>query len=387
MPEPEARNTEQIPADKTAGPEPANHSRWLRNKTEYLLAKAARNDISSEESQWIEDVYRLSTIKSRLPETRSSWLHGHALIALTCASLAGLLMLFRVGDFPIGGFLSANNLSIHLRCDAFAVTLADSLNHNIIGSGRDLWTDELEISPLDTIAVSNASLALQQPDLRLKVSAERIYLESIEFDPGAMLDVRPLDGRIVLSTNAERLRVKATFQRAEFSEPVQTTVRSKEELKIPLFARFEALNKERSNLRIAFRQLGSVSILIGKRISVLEFLDNDVVGADTLVHVSTIRSGSLILDDVGRTINLHNRDALVLEGLQGWITDVSIESGTVDLFVKGTARNIRAGPAGSGADVSPRLIEFFYKNQPFALFWGSVVFLWGFLRSVASAMK
>jgi hypothetical protein len=212
-------------------------------------------------------------------------------------------------------------------------------------------------------------------------------LESVEFDPGAMLDVRPLDGRIVLNTNAERLRVKATFQRAEFSEPVRQIVRSKEDLDIPLFARFESLNKERSNLRIAFRQLGPVRMLAGKRISALEFSDSDVFGADTLVHVSTIQSGTLILDDVGRTVDVHNRDALVLQGLEGWITDVRIEDGSVDLFVKGTAKSIRAGPARSGADLSPSLLEYFYKNQPFALLWGSMVFLWGFLRSVLYAIK
>jgi len=59
----------------------------------------------------------------------------------------------------------------------------------------------------------------------------------------------------------------------------------------------------------------------------------------------------------------------------------------VDLFVKGTARSVRAGPTGSGADLSPSLLEYFYKNQPFALFWGSIVFLWGFLNSVVHAIK
>jgi hypothetical protein len=386
MSEAEAGDATQDGADKAQRPAPANQGLLLRQRTEYLLAKATSGDLSAEESRWIEDVYRLTAIKSRLPDpARRSGLLGHALLALTCAVLAGLLLMVRVGDLSTPGFLSTNNISIHLRCRAFAATLTESVNHSIIGT--DIWTDQLEISPLDTIAVSNASFAFHEPDLRLDVRAERIFLESVEFDPGSRLDVRPLDGRIVLNTNAERLRVKATFQMAEFSEPVKQSVRSKEELGIPLFARFESLNKERSNLRIAFRQLAPVSMLAGSRISALELSDSDVFGADTLVQVSTVQSGAVILDDVGRTVSIHNRDALVLQGLEGWITDVKIEDGSVDLFVKGTAKSIRAGPARSGADVSPRLLEYFYKNQPFALLWGSMVFLWGLLRSVAYTIK
>ena len=123
-----------------------------------------------------------------------------------------------------------------------------------------LMTSAVLIAVLALLPVSNAAFAFHEPDLRVNVSAKRIFLESVEFDPGSRLDVRPLDGRIVLNTNAERLRVKATFQRAEFSEPVKQSVRSKEELDIPLFARFESLNKERSNLRIAFRPLTPVSL-------------------------------------------------------------------------------------------------------------------------------
>jgi hypothetical protein len=106
-----------------------------------------------------------------------------------------------------------------------------------------------------------------------------------------------------------------------------------------------------------------------------------------LDHVSTIESGSLVLDDVSRTVDVHNGDRLILQGVDGWITEFSIENGTLELFFKGTVKEIRAGPRGSEKDLSPSLLEYVFSNQPVALFFGSVVFLWGLLNGVVSHLR
>jgi len=108
------------------------------------------------------------------------------------------------------------------------VTLADSLNHNIIGSDQDIWTDQLEINPLDTIAVSNAPFAFHEPGLRLKVSADRIDLDSIELDPGDVV-VFYTDG-VTEAMDARRQlfdeeRLIEVLRRSHQLEPEEITAR------------------------------------------------------------------------------------------------------------------------------------------------------------------
>lgn len=371
-------------------PTPLDESAALRNKADELMRKAASGDLSDDESRWIQDVSRLSEIRSRLPQARNDrWFVSPALVALACVVVAGLLMLLRVGDLPAIGFLATNDVSLHVRSSGIAVTLAGSPDPNIVGPDRPIVTTKLAISPLNTITVSNSSLALHQssPVLRADLTSERAYIDEIRLSTPAVVDVRAANGQIVVRTDAEHLQVSATFDHAEFSEPFSERVKSDEELDIPLFARFETANAQRSGLEIRLSQDGPINILEGRRISDLEFADQYVVGGDTLTYLSTIRSGSLILNDVSRTIEIHNRDGLVLEGLDAWITDLTIDDGVMDLFIKGTVRSIRAGPGGNGTDLSPRLLEHFARNQPFTLFWGSMVFLWGLAAGVIRRIR
>ena len=369
---------------------PLDESAALRNKVDELMRKAASGVLSDDESRWIQDVSRLSDIRSKLPQARTNrWFVSPALVALACVVVAGLLMLLRVGDVPAVGFLATNDVSLHVRSSGIVVTLAGSSDPNIVRPDRPIVTTRLGISPLNTITVSNSSLALHESDpvLRADLSSERAYIDEIRLSTPAVVDVRADDGQIVINTDAGYLQVSATFDYAEFSEPFSERVKSNEELDIPLFARFETANAQRSGLEIRLSQDGPINLLEGKRISALEFTDQYVVGGDTLAYLSTIRSGSLILNDVRRTIEIHDRDSLVLEGLDAWIADFTINDGVMDLFIKGTARNIRAGPGGNGTDLSPRLLEHFARNQPFTLFWGSMVFLWGLAAGIIRRIR
>lgn len=378
----EAGGDAGLSADREPASPPTqfDESSALRSKTDEMMRRAASGNLSDDESRWLQDVSRLGDIRSKLPPPRNgSWFVSPALVALACVVVAGLLMLLRVGDLPAPGFLTTNDVSLHVRSSGIAVTLAGSPDPNIIGPDRPIVTTKLAISPLNTITVSNSRVARHEPDpvLSADLSSERAYIDEIRLSTPAVVDVRADNGQIVISTDAEHLQVSATFDYAEFSQPLSERVKSDEELDIPLFARFETANTQRAGLEIRVSQDGPINILEGKRISALEFTDQYVTGGDTLAYLSTIRSGSLILNDVSRTIEIHNRDGMVLEGLDAWITDLTIENDVIDLFIKGTVRSIRAGPGGNGTDLSPRLLEHFARNQPFTLFWGSMVFLWG----------
>jgi hypothetical protein len=390
MPERKNSKNESQANSKGLAEESSEQNKLVREKTDEILSKISTNDISREDAQWIDSVYRITAIRKHFSESnRKKWLSSHALIALVCIVLGGLLLVFRVGDVPAIGFLSTNNVSVQLRCKVLTISLAESGDPNIVDFDELVLTDYLEIEGLDTVVVSNAPIAIHDSTagLNLKMSADPIFLDAIDLGIESTLRIEQSGDLISLTVNGDRVKVGASFDSAEFRQPVNLKVHSQEDFDIPLFARFESANNVGTGVTIKFRQNGPVNILKGKRVTSLQFSDSYVYGADTLRYISTIQSGTLTLSDVDKTVDLHSQDRFILQNLEGWIVDFDIANGMIELFFKGTVRDIHAGPEGSEKDLSPSLLEYFFKNQPFVLFWGAVVFMWGFLNAFISKLR
>ncbi len=362
----------------------------VKEKIDKILGKINKNEVSKKEIEWLENIYRITVIKKHFSNSNSrKWLNSHALIALVCIVLGGLLLVFRVGDIPVIGFLSTNNISIQARCKALQISLMDSERTNIIDFDELVLTDHLEINNLNSVVVSNALISINDssPSLDLQLSADEIFLDAIELGMESVLKIKQFQDVIHMANNSSYIKINASFKSAEFLKPVKQKVYSKEKFDIPLFARFESMNNENNEVLIKFRQKEPVNILKGRKISSLLFSDSYIYGADILRYISTIQSGTLTLNDVNRSIDLHKQDRLILQNLEGWLVEFSIENGSIDLFFKGTVRDINAGPEGSQKDLSPSLLEYLFKNQPLTLFWGAVVFLWGLLNGILSHIK
>lgn len=364
--------------------------RAVREKTDVVFRKVANNEASRQEVEWLENIYRATFIKKYFFNSKPrKWPSRHALIALVCIILGGLLLMLRVGDIPVIGFWATNTVSIQARCKALQISLADLERPNIINFDELLITDQLEMRNLSTIAVSNAPISIydSSANLNLKLRADTLFLDAIECGMESVLNIKPFQEMIHLTTNSHHIKVSASFNNGQFLQPVQQHIHSLNNSDVPIFARFESLNPGNAETTIKFRQNGPVNILKGRKINALAFSDNYVYGADILKHISTIQSGTLTLNDVDRSIDLHKQDRFILEDLKGWIIDFGIANGAIDLFFKGTARDIKAGPEGAEKDLSPSLLEYLFNNQPLALFWGAVVFLWGLLNGIISHIK
>jgi hypothetical protein len=73
---------------------------------------------------------------------------------------------------------------------------------------------------------------------------------------------------------------------------------------------------------------------------------------------SMIRSGSLVLTDVGRTVDVQEGQDLRLEGVTGHVSVVIDKS--VALVFAGTARHVRVGFFNAVRDEMPSWLEWFY---------------------------
>jgi hypothetical protein len=362
----------------------------IRKKTDEILFKINKGESSVEEIEWLENVYRVSAIKKQFQEqAHHKRRYGFALTAITCIILAGFLLFFRVGDIQAFGFLATNNTSIQIKCKALQVSLIDSLRSDIVGFNNPVLTDRLEINNLNSLTVSDTQLSFYDstPGLNARINADTIFLEKIDLNMPSVLRIRQSGDMIYLTTNGNPVKVSASFNNAEFLAPVKEKVQSVQGAGIPLFARFETTNDENKEVEIKFRYDSTVNLLEGKKINALSFSDAYVYGADILKYISTIQSGVLTLNDVNRNIDLNKQDRLILQNPKGWIIDFSIENGIITLFFKGTVKDIKAGPMGSEKNLSPTLLEYFFKNQPLTLFWGAVVFFWSLLSSIIVRFK
>jgi hypothetical protein len=97
--------------------------------------------------------------------------------------------------------------------------------------------------------------------------------------------------------------------------------------------------------------------------------------------VSTIKSGTLTLTDVGQQVTLQENDSLSLSGLQGRLAEVR-SGDSLHLRFEGTARQVALGPAGFQRSLAPSFLRYYYHQKPLKFFWGAVVFLWGLLWGI-----
>lgn len=111
--------------------------------------------------------------------------------------------------------------------------------------------------------------------------------------------------------------------------------------------------------------------------------DREVPGEPgTTRFTSTLKRGSLALPEVGRQVALRERDHLTLEGADGLLVELRADSDGIHLLFQGRAAGIRLGPSGFSENLVPTYLEYLYRSQPLALFWGAATFLGGLLWAV-----
>jgi hypothetical protein len=114
-------------------------------------------------------------------------------------------------------------------------------------------------------------------------------------------------------------------------------------------------------------------------VSKLACADEHAQPDGTVYFTSGLRAGSIRLLDADRTETIERGDNLTLTIAETRRFQIgrSANDDTLSFIFEGTVSAISLGPVGAEKDLSPSLLEFFYRQKALALLWGAAVFLWG----------
>ncbi|MEP7169876.1 MAG: hypothetical protein ABI855_10950 [Bacteroidota bacterium] len=357
----------------------------LKKRTDEIL-KNCGEKTSKEDIEWAENVYRLLKIKKSFSNTGSKVKWGiDIIIVLVCIILGGLLLFFRIGDLQFFDFLSTNNISLRIQCRTMQCAIADSQNSEIINTS--FQTSEFKMVKVNSINVTHSKISYSDSlnGYNVDLKSNSISLKKIRVGNESVINInQSKDVTSLTKSGNKQVMVSASFKNAEFLEPDTEKISWEDTLRGPHFGYFESFDEK---TYIEIKLTAPFNILEGKKITALSFSDSASYGSDLLKYFSTIQSGKLTLSDVNRDVELDHQDRLVLTTLSGWIVDFTCKQDSLELFFKGTAKEIKAGPQGSEKDLRPRLLEYFVKNEPLSLFWAAIVFLWGLFSSILSRFR
>ena len=104
----------------------------------------------------------------------------------------------------------------------------------------------------------------------------------------------------------------------------------------------------------------------------------------TIYFTSGLRSGSIRLLDVEGSETIERGDNLKLKiaSTRRFQIGRAAKDDALSFIFEGTVNGIALGPVGAERDLSPSLLELFYRQKALGLFWGAAVFLWGLFMGI-----
>jgi hypothetical protein len=308
------------------------------------------------------------------PRLSREWLLAVFVAVLSLAG-AGLLWGLQVG---------ATRLTLDLQSEAVVVKLAQPWT----------WRGEL---PLDTRQVELATLtALETPELFAPLSSEddnawirlqggKAALEKLQLGHHGILEIDTLqkDHLEVYVHQAAmdgRFMVWGTTRVQAGVVPGTLSIDIERELFVPETIVFRAEGKGARPVQLKLCP-GEPWVLRHLPVQGLAFTRQIPTEPGENPFVSTIKSGTLTLTDVGQQVTLQENDSLSFIGLQGRLAEVR-SGDALHLRFEGTARQVALGPAGFQQSLAPSLLKYYYHQEPLKFFWGAVVFLWGMLWGI-----
>lgn len=111
-------------------------------------------------------------------------------------------------------------------------------------------------------------------------------------------------------------------------------------------------------------------------------------GRSVVRRVSTLHSGSVFYDELaGRELRLRAREALRFEEARGEIRAVHFADGRLVVDFHGRVRGMASGSLDHPRNLMPSWLEWLRANQPLALLWGAVLYLFGLLTTLLQWWK
>jgi len=103
----------------------------------------------------------------------------------------------------------------------------------------------------------------------------------------------------------------------------------------------------------------------------------DELAAGSAVFGSTIEHGTIETLESGLTEELRRGDQLTLDGVRTKRLTLAQSPDGIHVSFEGTASKAIAGPEGFETNMKPSVLAYLYRQQPLAILWGAVAFVFG----------
>jgi hypothetical protein len=369
----------------------------LRREIEKLQAQkledAAKRALDEEDfdlSKVTQQLAAYDYLLSKIPSSQNRKTLSAIAVGFACVTLAGLLWIMRTNNNQVVFDIQASDVSMTL--DQKYDWIPD----------ESLPVSYLELGRLDEVtAPPTLRTAFRSPDGdgRLVIEKGRAMVSSLVFLPTRSAESAhdtsvSRVGFHMLDKDVLRMSLKAASLSTQFSVLGDVRISSNT-------GRMGTANVVDSlidptgppeSIKTISASDGAIpaSALIGLRAPMrlynvpvrnLSFYKHRSVASAQESFISSVGNGSLTFVKVGRTVPLPPRVRIAFDGSEGRIIQLVVDNG-IQLSFEGRVDRVFI----NDEDLTPRWLEFLYRNQPLTLIWGAVGFLWAMLWSLKSLL-
>lgn len=369
-----------------------------RDALEAELAKRPQGP-TADEAEELERLHRLIALRRREKPPRG-WRDRLPALVAVALSLALLTFLFFVRRNQVevelfvtvveAEFVSARSQTLFAptRLSALQVVTADLIS---IPRARGVAAVALEGGPLSIeVPATEASDEAGEPSARGSIDLEPVVLEEgsrVRIEPGGdgavqlLLGGRPtemgaaLAGELTLAGPG----VGRQFETREECREGACTLDFGVGRRLAIGGEALAVRVEGAGAGPAqsFGEHLAVSALSLSRVYRLEGEQETIAR-----RISTVIDGRLIFEELaGTEIELRPGDRVLLDVVDGWLRQVSVEEGTVALAFNGTLRDLSLGYTERKRSLMPTQFEWVRAQHSWMLLWGSALSLIGVVLS------
>jgi hypothetical protein len=331
--------------------------------------------------KWIEVVKKIKSYRQE--KTKLYW---SLLIALTSIIFLSLCIELKI---------PSTYISMELKAHGIDVFLKNSEKNNAF-KGSTFFANYISIDQLTFLSDHPYELAslfnknLDKEPFQSGIEGERVELkdiQSIKHEKDIRLSISTYKDTTQIYLNglllAGRFRIKPPAEISDGNDNI-LAVKADRDISAPLSMFFRTQLAKMNGIPIKIDLKENVEWSINNiNILSLDFTEEDPPGLG--VRKPTIESGYIKILEKGDEVSLRKGDYLYIECMDCKKYELMNDGDKIRFFLQGKASKIVGGTLDYQVDYMPSYFEYFYHNQKFAIIWGALGVIWGFLWSVKRA--
>jgi hypothetical protein len=343
-----------------------SEQKWRQKHLIKSLVDGKVNSAKAD-AEWIRlSNNSIAQYKNRL---RSYWAAGIGIICLVIIGLA----------FAI--HIRSANVSVEVLAYGITVWLADEWQSENAITGDLIYVDKVNsvsssLKPelyksSEPSYIEFAGKDIELKDIRVQKDAEmdiHCFRKELDF----YIKRTGLSGKVPMRNGTVQINETSDTINIPLNRPKITyTFHSNPEHAVPGYIRLNIENVKKLKLK-------------GFNVNKLTFLAENPPGSG--IFESTLQQGKIVLYDTKGEIDVLENENMVVEFKDCRQAKLFLKDGKMGIKLLGKVTTLAGGVRGFTKNYKPTFLEYLYNNQPLALFWSALIFLFGLLWSVKNTI-